>query len=129
MYKNCIVGAGKKCETAENAVSIVTWNLLTGVLPEFPKICGFGLSGKFLVFRANVDVRFNWIKLGYIECTYVFLLTTVTSPSSPPSTTSSPPSPPPMIPTIMSTIAQTRVFALFAPTIAMTPQIMLTMPP
>ena len=34
-----------------------------------------------------------------------------------------------MIPTIISTIAQTKVFTLFAPITAMTPQMMLMMPP
>ena len=50
------------------------------------------------------------------------------SPISPPRITNSPPSPPPMIPTIMSTIAQIRVAALFEPIIAMMPQIMETIP-
>ena len=56
------------------------------------------------------------------------MVNTAISPSNPPKTTSSPPSPPPMIPTIMSTIAQTRVLALLAPIIAITPQIIVTIP-
>lgn len=57
---------------------------------------------------------------------HTFLAKAVTSPNSPPRITSNPPNPPPTNPTIINTMAQTRVLALFAPMIAMTPQITVT---
>jgi hypothetical protein len=62
------------------------------------------------------------------NCIYAFLVITTMIPSNPPKITSSPPKPPPMIPTIISTIAQARVLALLAPIIAITPQIIATIP-
>ena len=59
---------------------------------------------------------------------YAFLVINIMIPSNPPNTTNSPPSPPPTIPTIISTIAQTSVLALLAPMIAITPQIIATIP-
>ena len=63
-----------------------------------------------------------------LECAYTLLVIAAMSPISPPRITNNPPSPPPMIPTTMSIIAQTMVVTLFAPMIAMTPQIIVTIP-
>jgi len=76
----------------------------------------------------NDDAKVRTIKFAFVRIIYTFLVITAMSPISPPRITNSPPSPPPMIPTTMSTIAQTRVDALFAPIIAIIPQIIETIP-
>jgi hypothetical protein len=85
----------------------------------------FHIVGKKREASKNKPIGFRRIKFKRV---YALLVKTTIIPSNPPKTTSSPPNPPPMIPTIMSTIAQTRVLALLAPIIAITPQIIATIP-